>query len=194
MLLLLAMFGACDADCDNPGRVNGSYAVFHDVLNVGDSATEDSGTAKAEGGKAVADNYDSVSYSTFINGWTHWDLTWSSGTGKVAIIANDAKERMGDPGAVIGDTFTWTGSLAATEDNCNTFDLSVKGTWSTSLDTDHSFKYDAQLTWTGDGMGGTYTYSDTYTQGDNLDPVGGITNAKGEAFFVAQGDGFDTGF
>ena len=197
MAWLLVLLVGCDADCDDAGRVNGIYAVFHDVLNVGDAgaASGDTAdqTAKAEGA-AVADNYEGLSYSSFVNGWSRWDLTWSPGTGKVAILANDAKEKMGDPGASDARTFNWTGSLSEVEGNCNSFDLTVFGVWSTSADTDHSFSYDAQLTWVGDGLGGTYAYSDTYTEGDNLDPKGGITNARGEVFFVATGEEFDTGF
>lgn len=195
MTLLIALFAGCDADCDNLGRVDGTYAVFHDVLNVGEAnAAEGDGAGKAEGGKAVTDNYDEVSYSTLINGWSRWNLKWSPGTGKVTILASDAMERMGDPGQNDGQSFTWTGSMSQREGNCNIFDLSVAGLWSTSLETHHTFTYESELVWTSEGLGGTYTYSDTFTEGDNLDPAGGITKAQGEAFFVAQGEEFDTGF
>jgi hypothetical protein len=209
---LLAALGGCDADCEDPGRINGDYAVFHDVLNVqgssGNSGGDDSGggsggdsgdtataSAKGAGGNAVVDGYDGLSYSAPINGWTQWDMTWSPSTNKLAITASDAKEVMGDPGDALTTTFAWNGTLTPSEDNCNAFAMTVNGAWVTSQATTHNFNYKADLLWTGEGLSGTYTYSDSYVIGDNPNPSGGITNATGEAVFVLQTDGkFDTGF
>jgi hypothetical protein len=241
-VLAFSMLGlaavACDADCDDPGRISGNYAVFHDVLNVkgtpstggdtgdgdtgdgdtgdgdtgdgdtGDGDTGDTGTANADdkaegasgtgtaGDNATADNYDGLSYSTLINGWTQWDLTWSPTTGKLSVTAADSKEVMGDPGEALPTTFSWSGTLDADPTNCNAFTLTLaQAQWVTRSATTHTFSYEAHLLWTGEGMSGTYTYTDTYTEGDSTEPAGGLTNAKGEVYFVLQTDGaFDTGF
>ncbi|GDX82038.1 hypothetical protein LBMAG42_38490 [Deltaproteobacteria bacterium] len=190
MLLLALLLPGCDADCDDPTRINGSYAAFHDILNMG--APEDAGKAAA-GDAGTAEGYDDVSYAVFANGWSRWDLTWAASTGKLKITAFDSKERMGDPGLVNGQSFTWSGDLVEHPDNCNNFDLAVRGELVTSMGTTHNFKYDATLAWQGSGLAGTYTYTDGFTGEDGS--AGALTNAKGDVFLVEQGsEGFDTGF
>ncbi len=187
MIALLLSLVACDADCGKPTRVNGTYAVFHDVLNMSSSATE-----KAN---ATVEGYDDVSYSALVNGWWRWDLTYEASADSVNITAIDVRERMGDPALVDGQSVTWKGGFVQHDDNCNAFDLSLQGTWTSSSDTIHSFKYEAGVVWSGDGFAGTYTYSDTYTVGDGVDSAGGLSGAAGDVIAVMQqGDGFDTGF
>ncbi len=187
MIALLIALVACDADCNKPTRVNGTYAVFHDVLNMSSESTAKAANATVEG-------YDDVSYSALVNGWWRWDLTYEAASDSVNITAIDVRERMGDPAAVDGQSVTWTGSFTAHEDNCNAFDMKLNGTWTSSQDTIHSFKYDSVVTWSGDGFAGEYTYSDTYTVGDGVESEGGITGASGDVIAVLQGEGFDTGF
>lgn len=200
MLFLVFALQACDPDCDDPARLNGGYAVFHDVLNAsgtpaeGDTGEGDTGTdaAKDAGGATVA-GYDGYTYSVFANGWSHWTLTWSSATGKLKINAADAKERMGDPGEIDGQAFTWSGDLVEQEGNCNAFDLTLRGDYTTSDEAVHSFEYTADLAWQGEGLAGTFTYTDGFSGPGGAS--GSITGAKGDVFFVEQpADSFDTGF
>ncbi len=205
MLLFALLFAGCDADCDDPTRINASYAAFHDILNIkgaadeSDTAPEDtaggetSETVVAEEDQATASGYDALSYSIFANGWSRWDLTLSASTGKLKITAFDARERMGDPGAVDGQPFTWSGDLVEHADNCNIFDVSVRGDNVTSQGTTHSFVYAATMSWQGSGLAGVYTYSDTYAGEDGS--IGALANARGEVILVEQASGgFDTGF
>ncbi|MBM4368631.1 MAG: hypothetical protein FJ102_20630 [Deltaproteobacteria bacterium] len=187
MIALLIALVACDADCNKPNRVNGTYAVFHDVLNM---STD--GAAKAA--SATVEGYDDVSYSALVNGWWRWDLTYEAASDSVNITAIDVRERMGDPAEVDGQSVTWTGSFVAHEDNCNSFDMKLNGTWTSSQDTIHAFKYESTVSWSGDGFAGDYTYSDTYTVGDGVESEGGITGASGDVIAVLQVEGFDTGF
>lgn len=202
MLALSLLFAACDADCENSGRLNGSYAVLHTALNVvgepgdtGDTGTdtgEDAG--KATGGKLVGTptEYDDVSYAVFVNGWSRWELTWAASSGQLKAKVRDAKERMGDPGEVSGLESTWSGELTAADDNCNAFQLKLRGQFTTPQETEHLFTYTADVVWQGDGLAGTFQYSDTFS-GPTV--AGGLANAQGEVVFVAQpAGGFDTGF
>lgn len=193
MLVFALLLTACDADCDDPARINGTYAVFHDVLNASGDAAADSGDAAKAAGSATVDGYDGYTYPVLVNGWSRWDITWSKATGKLKINATDAKEAMGDPGAVDGQAFTWSGDLTPQEDNCNAFDLTAAGQYTSSDDAAHSFEYSATLSWRGDGLAGTYTYSDGFTTTDG--GAGTISKGRGDVFLVAQtGDTFDTGF
>lgn len=200
MILFALLVQACDADCDDPARLNGSYAVFHDVLNAtGDAPTGDTGggdtaaDAAKDAGGATASGYDGYTYAVFANGWSHWNLTWSQSTGKLKIAASDAKERMGDPAEVDGQAFTWSGDLVEQDGNCNAFDLTLTGQYTSSDEAVHSFEYQAELSWKGTGLAGTYTYTDGFTTPGGA--AGSISNAKGDVIFVAQtGDSFDTGF
>jgi hypothetical protein len=200
MLALLLILGGCDADCSHPERLNGTYAVFHTVLNAsgesasGDTADTGDDAAKAEGGggQATATDYDGLTYAVFVNGWSKWELTWASSTGQLKAATSDAKERMGDPGNVTGAKATWSGEMAESADNCNVFELTLRGQFTTSEATEHLFTYTADLVWEGEGLAGTYVYSDTFS---GPTAAGGLSNARGEVLFVTQeGGGFDTGF
>lgn len=197
MLLFALALVACDADCDDPARINGTYAAFHTLLNVqGTPAEGDSGgdTAEADAkAAATAEGYDDLSYSLFANGWSRWALTWAPATGSLNISMTDARERMGDPGVVDGQTFSWSGALTESADNCNAFDLALQGQFTTSSGTIHNFQYTSALSWQGEGMAGTFTYADGYTATDGS--AGAIDGATGEVILVLQtDDAFDTGF
>lgn len=193
MLGLILLLAACDADCENPARLNGTYAGFHTILNLsGESDDTGEDATKAEGAAgATAAEYDDLSYSVFVNGWSRWDLTWASSSGQIKAKVSDAKERMGDPGEVSGTVSTWSGDLTESEENCNAFDLRLRGQFTTPQGTEHLFAYTADLVWQGDGLAGTFLYSDSYSGEDGS---GALGNARGEVIFVAQPAGtFDTG-
>ncbi len=200
MMSVVLLLVGCDADCDDPARINGTYAAFHALFNAsgttsdgddtGDTGDTDT-TAKA--GPAVVEGYDDVSYALFANGWSQWGLTWAESTGSLKVAAADARERMGDPGLVDGQTFTWQGQLTQGGTNCNAFDLVMNGVYTTSAGTSHTFDYTSSLTWQGDALAGTFTYADTFSGADGAS--GSITAATGEVSLVAQpDDAFDTGF
>ena len=202
MMSVVLLLVGCDADCDDPARINGTYAAFHAMFNAtgegSDGVTGDTGdtgdtdtTAKA--GPAVVEGYDDLSYALFANGWSQWALTWAESTGSLKVAAADARERMGDPALVDGQTFTWSGQLTQDGTNCNAFDLVMRGIYTTSSGTTHDFDYTSSLTWQGEALSGTFTYADTFSGAGGTS--GSITAATGEVSLVGQPSGqFDTGF
>lgn len=58
LLALGGMASACDADCENPKRLDGSYVVWSFVSDH----------------SSMSDDYPS--YEVFYNGWSEWTLTY----------------------------------------------------------------------------------------------------------------------
>ena len=194
-ILVLALI-ACDADCEDPARINGTYAAFHVMQNVSGVAPEGGGdTAEADAkARSTVEGYDDgLAYSLFTNGWSRWAVTWAQATGSVNITMMDGRERMGDPAAVDGQAFTWDGQLTEASDNCNALALVGQGQFTSSAGTIHNFKYTSDLSWQGDAIAGTFTYSEGYSSADG--DAGAIEGAAGEVVLVLQsGAEFDTGF
>ncbi len=175
-LLALPFLGACNSECGDPTRVNGAWAVFHQVTNLG------------ENGEASVD-VGYPSYEVFVNGWSRWDLTWSAAE-NVTLAVTDASERQGTYGE--SGKQTYLGTMKSTEDNCNTMQLAFTGEFVTSSATTHAFDYTADLTFTGEELTGTFAYTDTWTASG--EDGGGLAGANGQVRAVLQTDGFDTGF
>ena len=175
-LLALPFLGACNSECGDPTRVNGTWAVFHQVVNipVDDEASVDAGYP---------------SYEMFVNGWSRWDLTWSA-AGNVTLAITDAAEAQGTYGE--GGKQSFLGTMNAAEGNCNTMQLAFAGDFVTASATTHAFDYLADLTFTGDQLSGTFAYTDTWTA--TGEDGGGLAGANGQMRAALQTDGFDTGF
>jgi hypothetical protein len=189
LLPIAASLTACTSECDDATRVNGTWAFFHAVGNVG-----------TEGGATVDENYPS--YDVFVNGWTRWEIAWSA-AGNVTVRMTDAPERQGDYGAAAEQTFQ--GTMISSEDNCNRVRLDLEGTWDGASGSQHAFTYGADLTFTGDGLAGAFAYSDTWSQTYDTNDTGdgsqvgqtvegALTGATGEVRAAYQTEGFDTGF
>jgi hypothetical protein len=181
---LLSTLAGCDSDCADTSRINGTYAMWHTVLNAG-----------ADGGATADEGYPS--YQVFINGWSKWKITWSSGSGTVNADITDIAEYQGDfnDGSTTSQSFE--GTMAENDDNCNTFTLHLTGDFETTVDTVNSFTYDATMAYMGDHVAGTFTYTDTYTgtAEDGSPTSGGLSGASGDLSGTLQTDGkFDTGF
>jgi hypothetical protein len=173
---ILPMLVGCASECDDGTRLDGTYAAWHALTN-----------ADAEGGTAVRDPAWPA-YEAFVNGWTKWRLDWS-GMGVVAVTITDAAERQGElvEGAV---PQTFTGEMAASDDNCNVLRLTLSGDWDTPSGETLTFSYAADLTFVGEQLNGTFTYDDTMASTG----AAGLTAARGEISAVLQADGeFDTG-
>ena len=182
-IVLLPLLGGCSSECEDPTRINGTWAMFHAVQNL------------VEGGATVDDAYPT--YEVIPNGWTRWEVTWTA-AGTATIRVTDAAERQGDYGGEAEQTYV--GTMASSEANCNALHLDVAGDWLAASGSTHTFSYAADLTFTGDGLAGTFAYDDTWTasvtddEGNAQDVSGALTGATGSVQGVLQTDGFDTGF
>lgn len=177
LALLVIMLTACDTDCEDASRINGTYATWHTVLNSSD-------VDKSEG---------YPSYQMFFNGWSKWDITWQSSGGGLQADITDVAELQGDMNT-LGEpaTQTFSGKLTSADDNCNVFVMDLEGNFETTVGTNHTFVYHSDLVFMGDHLSGTFTYDDSYTGAD--DTSGEIANVKGEVSGTMQDDTFDTGF
>jgi hypothetical protein len=183
LLPILSSLTACTSECDDATRMNGTWAFFHAVGNVG-----------AEGSATVDEAYPS--YEVFVNGWTRWEIAWSAAQ-TVTVRLTDVAERQGDYGT--GTEQTFQGTMVSSEANCNRVRLDLEGTWATVSGSAHAFTYGADLTFTGGGLSGTFDYSDTWTGTvdgeDGPEQVSGaLEGATGEVRAAYQAEGFDTGF
>lgn len=182
-VVLLPLLGACSSECDDPTRINGTWAMFHAVQNLG------------EGGATVDDAYPT--YEVIPNGWTRWEVIWTA-AGTATLRVTDAAERQGDYGDA-GEQ-SYVGTMASTEGNCNALRLDFAGDWQAASGSVHAFTYAADVTFTGSGLAGTFAYDDTWTgtrvdaEGAAQDVSGALTGATGSVQGVLQADGFDTGF
>lgn len=181
--LIALLSSGCDSDCADAARVNGTYAMWHTVQNVG------------EGGAATVSE-DYPSYQMFINGWSKWKIKASTIGGSLNADITDVAEYQGNYNEASPTTQAFSGALTLTETNCNAFNMRIEGEFGTTVDTSHTFVYDADLVFAGDHVAGTFSYSDTFagTADDGSALSGAFENAKGEVSGTLQLDDFDTGF
>lgn len=181
--LVALLASGCDSDCSDAARVNGTYAMWHHVQNVG-----------ADGTATVSEGYPS--YQMFVNGWSKWKVKASTTSGALSTDITDVAEAQGDYNDGAPTTQAFTGTLAVTETNCNAFNFHIEGEFDTTVDTTHAFVYDADLVFSGDHVAGTFAYTDSFTgTADDGSAVSGkLENATGEVSGTLQFDDFDTGF
>jgi len=172
LMIFLSLTG-CSSECDDPSRINGTYAVYQAILN--------------GGGDGAVPDPAWPAYEALVNGWTKWEVTWTT-SGTVNLTITDANERQGDLSEINPPAQSYSGTLTADEASCNRLNLELAGTWNTSAEA-LTFSYTANLVFVGDHLGGTFTYEDTLSDGSP-----GITGAEGEFLGTLQTDGFDTGF
>ncbi len=162
-ILALGLLG-CKGECQPDSRMDGGYAVWSYVT----AATEDIG------GDNIAD-YPWP--AMFFNGWSEWTLQYIPAQSNVQI------ELDGQP---------FTATFYRAPDTCEDFTMSFSGTWLSDWGTRHSFQWDGDLSYQGPQIGGTFTYSDTWS-----DPEAGTTGSidipLGEISMNAGAEIGDTG-
>lgn len=166
VLLLLAVAAAgCDSDCDDPSRLNGRYATFSNISTPLDQVT----------GESV----DSYPWKhVFINGWSVWELKY--------IPKNSSFQ-------VYVDEQPYTASFTPDANNCNSFELKFKGTYTADDGSAHQFKWDGALAYFGTHIGGTFTWQDDWSGADG--GSGSISIPEGEVTAnLRTGENTDTGF
>jgi hypothetical protein len=161
--LALALAG-CDADCDNPSRIDGEYAMWSNITS---SESEVSG-----------DNTDDFPLEeVFINGWSEWDLKYIPSQGAVQLDIN-------------GQPFDATYQQEI--ENCNQFSMSISGDYTTEVNSIHSFEWNGDMRYMGTHLSGTWNYSDSWS--NNSDGTSGsLSVPAGELTANLKDDG-DTGF
>lgn len=163
-LIVAAAATGCDSDCGNPGRIDGTYAVWSNVTSDAYTIT---GLDDAQDRSAVMD-------AAFINGWSQWDFKY--------VPSNDSF-------ALEVDGQTYTAAYEESGASCNAFTFSFAGLYDSEADTVHTFDWSGDLNYMGGHIEGTYSYSDTWTSTEGA--TGSITIPDGE---VRGTLGEDTGF
>lgn len=201
-LVVVPLAAGCDADCDDAGRANATWAMFHQILNAPPAAALDAGKAEA----TMSENYVSVSYGIFANGWSRWDVTRNAGSGTASIVITDAPELQGEayPDGIVKRQQFDDQPMKSVADNCNVFELDLSGDYPNPAGTTHTFEYKGTLTFLGDHLSGEFSYSDTFTgapdggaedSGGADVASGSIDGAVGEVTGTrSSADKFDTGF
>lgn len=181
--LVVLLAAGCDSDCQDASRLNGTYAMWHSFTNVGAGGT-------------VTPSEDYPSYTMFVNGWSKWKVKASTTGGSFNTDITDFEDEMGDKNEGTPSTQPFSGDLSVVEANCNAFTLHIEGTFETTVDTEHTFVYDADLLYTGDHLNGSFTYSDSYvgTAEDGSATSGQLDGATGEFNGTLQYDDFDADF
>jgi hypothetical protein len=182
-LALAPVLTGCDSECVDAARLDGTYAMWHSVQNMGDGGTA-----------TVSDDYPS--YQMFINGWSKWKVKASTSAGTFNADITDVAEFQGDYNDGGATTQAFAGTLTASEKNCNALTVVIEGEFDTSVGTTHAFTYEAEMLFTGEHLAGRFSYADSYTGTDDAGAAvsGALTDAQGELSGTLQVDDFDTGF
>lgn len=172
-LLLLAPLGlvvGCDADCSNAARMDGVYTVEANV-------TADDWVVTGWEANEQTDQTTHL-YGLFVNGSSTWELRNQPSAGGVRVTID-------------GQQFD--APLTVSDDNCNAFTLELAGQWNNPENgATHQFAWVGDLVWTGDALGGTWSYDDQW----GLDGrTGSVSISKGElqASLRGGGGGADSG-
>ena len=147
---------ACDAECEEPGRIDGTYAVFSNA------ATDDwtiTGLSEDQDEEQME-----ILGALFANGWSIWSLNYIPGK------TNFQLELDGQP---------FTANYEQEDLSCNSFTLSFSGNYASDAGSIHTFSWEGDLNYFGSHLGGTYSYTDSWTHtADGLS--GTITIIDGE--------------
>jgi len=162
--LIGVVSSGCDADCEEPNRIDGSYAVWSTVTG-------------GEEGYTGQNTEDYPWDGVFFNGWSEWELTYVPSKTAFQLEIN------GQP---------YTADYTQDETQCNTFLLNFDGEFVSSTDTAHSFEWLGDLRYYGTHLGGTFQYSDLWA-GLSDDNAGSVEVSTGEMTANLREEG-DTGF
>lgn len=155
LLASALLLPACDADCADGTRVNGTYRVESNV-------SDDDWVVTGWEDGPMTDESDHL-MGLFVNGSATWDLRQLS--------ASDALR-------VTIDGQAFEAALSTAEDNCNRLELEMEGSWANPQNgSTHQFLWIADLLWTGDALSGSWSYEDQWTLEDR---TGSVSLPSGE--------------
>lgn len=197
ILPVLALLTGCDSDCENTKRMDGVWAMWHQVGNSPDAGGDSPLTLSA----------DYPTEQLFVNGWSRWKFTRQAASNAVALDVIEVSEKTDIPGVnrMLSDS-SFSGSYTENSDNCNMFDINIKDGYVASAVDDnqvslgsytHTFEYEAHLLFVGDHIQGSFTYADTFEgqDGGGFPASGEISGVTGTVIATLQTDStFDTGF
>ena len=85
----------------------------------------------------------------FANGRSEWELKYIPGNTSFQLSLDDQP---------------FTASYTQDTDACNSFLLKFSGTYTTEVDSIHQFSWEGELSYFGTKLGGTFSYTDDWTQ------------------------------
>ncbi|MBN2800118.1 MAG: hypothetical protein JXX28_13315 [Deltaproteobacteria bacterium] len=132
VLTLLGLAG-CSADCGQPDQVNGTYAVFANVISAPEVSNEEA----------------FPSYMSPVNGWTEWEIQWNLVDQTQVVVLLD------------GQAYQAQGSWDSLE--CGRFDLKFQGDYTSVNDTEHAFVADGSFVVFGAHLDGVWAWSEIWT-------------------------------
>jgi len=162
----LSILGGCDADCDDPTRLESRYSVFSNV-------TDDSWTLTGMEGADDAERR-ALLESLFVNGWSEWIFEYVPGDGSFQVYI---------------DGHPYPAEYQQSADNCNAFSLGISGTYTTEIDTAHDFIWNGSMAYFGSHLGGSFIYRDDWTSLDRS----GSTKISAAELRATQRSAGDTG-
>ena len=131
----------CNSECEDPGRIDGDYAVFSNTAS--DDWTITGFSVEQEEEQTALLN------SVFANGRSEWDLKYIPGNTSFQLSLNDQP---------------FTALYTQDTESCNSFLLKFSGTYTTDIDSIHQFSWEGELSYFGAKLGGTFSYRDDWTQ------------------------------
>lgn len=165
--LAAAFASGCDSECANSGRFDGQWAVWS--YAIGDGATF-TGIDEAE----VVDRA-TVMQAAFPNGWSTWGMKYVPSDSAVALDVDGQR---------------FDAEYEEDAGNCNVFAMAFSGQYTSEVVVTHAFDWTGELTFMGDHLTGTFSYSDTWTSQDGLSGTFEIPSGELVATFEGDGAGF----
>ena len=146
--LLLSVFaGGCNPDCQDPGRINGEYAVFS-------NATSEAWTSTST--LTDLEDQSALLGGLFANGDSAWTLQYVPSSSSYAVIIDDQR---------------FVGEPTSSEGSCNLVQLDLGGVYTSAVGSVHTFTWSGELLWSGERLDGTFSYADTWTWEDDSGAV-----------------------
>lgn len=166
IVVLLPLAGACDQDCDNPQRLDGTYRVWSNVVTH---------TPEPE---ALDPEYPVE--DIFYNGLSEWSLKYFPARAAFDLALGGSQ---------------YSASFVQDSSNCNAFELSFGAAEDTVFVTPdgtiHEFQWAGDLVYFGSHIGGTFSYEATWSNA--LSGAQGHVTATGELTGTKVTDDSDTG-
>lgn len=158
--LVAVVATGCDPDCADPSRIDGLWSMS------ANSSTDAASLTVAQGAESIDDV--ALLWGILPNGESTWDLKYIPANQSYTLIVGDQSYRA---------------TQEADADNCNRMKLRFSGDWASDYGAAHQFDWRGDLTWSGDEIGGTFTYEDTWTvdgaAGTISIPAGEIRGQRG---------------
>jgi hypothetical protein len=175
-ILASALMGGCQKECESPGRLDGRYVLFSNVV------THDP--------DPIQEGYPSR--DVFYNGYSTWNLEYDPGRIGFNLLMEVTRQVEQE---TVTSSQPYFAAHASADTNCNVFDLEFSGTYRGPQDSTHEFSWRGTLTSIGTFLGGEWVYEADWSAVGDGAPVTGSVTSKGEIRGnLSDGEMVDTGF